>query len=154
MRKLKYIKYFESFKGKEEEILNQLLDKMSRGEVLSDYEKKKLDDLSASKEVEHTEEDVKQWLEENYGTMYSEFFTKNQIKGDDAFVLSSPHKGGIIFIYRVNQRELEVYESLFMMINEIFNINYDEIEDIIKEWFGNKYNQNIKKLTLLFVNIP
>lgn len=154
MRKLKYIKYFESFRGKEEEILNQLLDKMSRGEVLNDYEKKKLDDLSTSKEVEHTEEDVKQWLEENYGTMSSEFFTKNQIKGDDAFVLSSPHNGGIMFIYRVNQRELEVYESLFRTINKIFNINYDEIEDIIKEWFGNKYNQNIKKLTLLFVNLP
>ena len=89
---------------------------------------------------------AKKWLTDNYGNLESYetdkypnhiFFMK-----DGKFILEYNRKNGYC---RISHKEI------WLFLESVFQLEYEEIQDIVKEWVGEHYKLRVTK-TIIFLD--
>jgi hypothetical protein len=144
------MKFLRSFN---ENIINDLLDKMNSGEKLTPYERKI---LSKGKDVK-IENDVLNWLIGKYGNLKKVESTKTQFGRTIDIVDYIDVNDDVILSYYPNIKSdidgaftVYVKENIINNLHNYFNLSNDITDKVLKKWMKKSYDLDNIYISMFF----
>jgi hypothetical protein len=142
------IKNFTQFN----ENVDHILDKISRKEKISGYEKYELDTFSKGEKVLHKYDHCINYLANNYGNLDTKIDSYKSF-GKNKLDINFNGETETYFKFELIERKFFIRSDIFNYLNDFYNFSDKELIEVFNEFLDKNYKSiHIKSISQFFIN--